>query len=399
MKPAPLSITQGRMGLFTPGIRSKKLGATKNRLEFAEALQKLGWNCEVITATELAQTYHLQGRFPQPSFMTAYAESLKAHLQANKGTYNAVLYEADSLPFDRKLFDQDCLMIARPALLWYQRDRVQIPEQLKWTSRLKRWLKGPQEQKRQAHLRWTQEKTMLEADLVQVQNDWDKKVLIEKGFDPNCILVVPNGITPERRALFDQSRSTHADALKIAFVGTFDFRKGATDFGDIFRRIRSFLPEARLKLMGTKGMFQTPAEVLAFFTGEDQPYVEVIPAFEPNELPTLLADCALGLFPSYWESFGYGALEMMAASLPVLAYRSPGPAMFVPEDWQVAPGDTHAMALKAVHLLKDSQQLVLARSQAHSQSLSYQWEDIARQALADYQVHFSAPLISTVNYG
>ena len=49
------------------------------------------------------------------------------------------------------------------------------------------------------------------------------------------------------------------------------------------------------------------------------------PTFEEADLPSLLADCAVALFPSYVEGFGLAVLEQLAAGLPTIAYDVPGP--------------------------------------------------------------------------
>ena len=49
------------------------------------------------------------------------------------------------------------------------------------------------------------------------------------------------------------------------------------------------------------------------------------PTFAAHDLPSLLADCAIGIFPSHVEGFGLAVLEQLAAGLPTIAYDVPGP--------------------------------------------------------------------------
>ena len=69
-------------------------------------------------------------------------------------------------------------------------------------------------------------------------------------------------------------------------------RKGASDFPDIVRQVLGRVPEARFRLLGTKGRYQTAEEVLACFPQALRPRVEVVPTFEAEALPDLAFDHA-----------------------------------------------------------------------------------------------------------
>ena len=53
--------------------------------------------------------------------------------------------------------------------------------------------------------------------------------------------------------------------------------------------------------------------------------LEFVSDFRPEDLPTLLADCTVGAFPSYVEGFGLAVLEQLASGLPTVAYDTAGP--------------------------------------------------------------------------
>jgi glycosyltransferase involved in cell wall biosynthesis len=112
--------------------------------------------------------------------------------------------------------------------------------------------------------------------------------------------------------------------------------------------------------------------------------LEVIPKYDPDKLPALLSSCSVGIFPSYIESFGFGVLEMLAASIPVIAYNSPGPPMMLPPNWLVPRGDAKAMSVKVVDLLLDDRRLVQARTEAKRRSKEFCWKTIARQTSEIY---------------
>ena len=77
----------------------------------------------------------------------------------------------------------------------------------------------------------------------------------------------------------------------------------------------------------------------------------------------------MGLFPSYFEGFPFGVLEMLAAGLPVAAYDAPGAPMMVPAEWLAPRGDAHALAARLAWMLRDANQLRALQLSAPGRSL------------------------------
>jgi glycosyltransferase involved in cell wall biosynthesis len=217
-----------------------------------------------------------------------------------------------------------------------------------------------------------------------LNNHKDRDELVRCGVPAEKIVVIPLGLSASRRALFEAVRAEPVQPPLITFVGSFDYRKGACDFGNIFARIKSAVPNARLRLLGTAGLMKTAEQVLTFFPKHLRVDIEVQPYFEPEKLPTLLAGASVGIFPSYIEGFGFGVLEMLAAGVPVIAYDAPGPPEMLPPKWLVPPGDVGAMASRVVELLRDPVALNAARQEAHERSLPFSWERVARITIAEY---------------
>lgn len=227
--------------------------------------------------------------------------------------------------------------------------------------------------------------SLTESDLIQVQNTYDASWLIDKGFKRNKIIVVPNGISKKRLPVFKAIQRNFEPPFKIAFVGTFDFRKGAMDFPHIVERILEDFPETEFKLLGTKGLFINKEQVLKFFPKKLRTSLTVIPSFEPMDLPLLLSDCHVGIFPSYFESFGFGALEMMCAGLPVVAYKSAGPTDYIIKDLLVEVGDKKLMAEKVIELLGNRKSLTYFSELAGRVTEEYNWGKIAVESLEIYR--------------
>ena len=92
----------------------------------------------------------------------------------------------------------------------------------------------------------------------------------------------------------------------------------------------------------------------------------------------------MGFFPSYLEGFPFAVLEMLAASLPVVAYDVPGPRMMLDRDDLVAAGDADAMAGRIAALLRDPLALIEAQREARRRAERFRWEDIASSTASVY---------------
>ncbi len=380
---------------FSPIPKSLTLGATKVLVELSEELEYLGWEITFITPSDLLgdSWYNLKAK----EFQQLYSESLRDYLKKNALNYDVIDYDQSCLPYPREEFSSQTLMVARSVLLSYHFKpelvkKLAQPKQ-NWKSQLKFILKQFLQITRLEEIESEKRiqiahRTFLEADLINVTSDQDKTELVRRGIPPEKIAVITFGISRSRRPLFDQVSTDLPLEPKVAFVGTFDNRKGARDFPRIVRKIWQQVPNVTFRLMGTKKLHQSESEVLQCFHPEVRNKIEVIPSFEPNNLPNLLSDCSVGIFPSYIEGFAIGLLEMLAASIPVIAYDAPGSPMILPEEYLVTPGDTAEMAEKVVALLNDHSRLSVARIWAKQQSQQFCWQQIAKITSEIYLEHW-----------
>ena len=79
--------------------------------------------------------------------------------------------------------------------------------------------------------------TFRESDLVNVANDDDRLELMRRGIEERKIIVMPFGLSRERLAQFPAEPLPVPRDPIVAFVGTFDARKGAREFPDIVRLV------------------------------------------------------------------------------------------------------------------------------------------------------------------
>lgn len=370
----------------SPNPLVKELGAPKIWIELAEEMEQLGWKCKTISLQQLATIpKHLQKH--QPSWQLIFSEALRQYLREHAAEYDVIDYDHSYLPYPRSEFNPRTLFVARSALLVHHLEKITIPQPKTWKSKIRGLIKGKRDAIDKHKITQLAHKTVIESDLVNVANYDDKDELVRWGIPAEKIIVIPYGISRSRRPLFNDISLEVPAQPKVVFVGTFDYRKGATDFPSIIKNICDRIPNVTFRLLGTAGLFQRKEKVLSFFPNQLKERIEVIPKFTAEELPELLNSCSVGIFPSYLESFGFGVLEMLAASIPVIAYNAPGPPMMLPSEYLVSPGDTENMSAKVIDLLKDKSKLVQARVWAKERSQEFSWHKIAEKTSQIYLEH------------
>ncbi|MEH1847238.1 MAG: glycosyltransferase family 4 protein [Nostoc sp.] len=359
--------------LCSPIVPSKELGMSKVLIELSEELQGLGWLCKLLSPTDICPEIL---SYTGIKYQQYYAEALKNYLQQNASKYDVIDYDHVYLPYLREKFSNSTLFVARSSLLVHHYENFPIPIQNNLKEKISNFIHRIS---RKAMVQgWIRDAmlTILEADLINVSNDDDQIELVRRGIPPEKIAVVPYGISRNRRLLFDTVSSLPPVQPNVAFVGTFDPRKGSNDFPRIVQYISEAIPNVKFRLIG--GRYKTEKEILGHFSQRLRHKIEVIHNFDSEELPLLLTDCSVGIFPSYLEGFGFGVLEMLAASIPVIAYNVPGPPMMLPPEHLVPKGDIKGMSDKVISLLHDQQKLYAARLWAKQQSQQFSWQNIAQ---------------------
>ncbi len=379
-----------RLLLCTHGVLSKRLGAVKPMIELAEAMRPHGWEATVWGRDDLAPADLAPAAAAGPADAW-YPAALRARLRREAADYDVVDYDQTDLPFPRAEFPADTLMVARSVLLVLHLLTTPIRTGPSARQRVGAVLKRRRRRADLERVAATAARTLAEADLVNVSNRHDRHALVAAGMDPGKVAVLPFGIGRDRMAAFDAVPvGVPAGPPTVAFVGTFDYRKGGREMPAVLARLAAAVPGVRLRLLGTAGMFATAADVLAHFPRRLRPRVEVVPRFDPADLPRLLADCWAGIFPSHLEGFPFGVLEMLAAALPVVAYDAPGPPEMLPADWLVPVVDADAMAARMAGWLSDPAALADARRAARGRAAPFTWDAIAGQTAGIYERHLAA---------
>ena len=362
----------------TPQPISHYLGISRVLIDIKDQLEELGHNVDLIGPIELGMT---NTNFASNIFRREYTEKLKDYLIANSKLYDVVDYDHEFLPFDRSLFNRKTLFVARTVLL-VQHTKFIKPKK-PWSLRS---TIGSILRYRQFSIRLNDSwKTLVNADLINVPNEHDKARLINMGIKADKVVVIPFGLSPERLKHFEMLTADTPKIKKICFLGTFDYRKGASLFGQIFSDIRKSNPETRLLLLGCGGLFSNRDSILKFFKNEDHDHIETVFKFQREEIGLYLKDCSLGLYPSYMEGFPFGILEMLLAYIPVVAFDAPGASMMLDKEDLVDVEDQLAMVNWILKLLSDNDQLIEKRMKSHEKALSFTWEFVAQKTIEAYR--------------
>lgn len=363
-----------------PTSLNRRLGAAKVYIEAAEQFRALNWQADLVGTEEIAVATN--GDTSQ--------DRLREYLRRQASDYDVVEYEHEMLPFPRSDFPSSTLMVARSVLLVHHLLSHPIPNRPGLLRAVVGRIKGPQRRRKLLNSIDCATKTVVAADLVNVANADDAAELQRYGIDSRKIVILPFGLNAARRRELESVEIAPPAKPCVVFVGTFDPRKGMRIFPKLVDAVLRAVPDARFRLIGTAGMLKTADEVYAEFPATRRAAIEVIPSFEPQDLPTLLEPGSLGVFPSLVEGFPFGVLEMLTAGLPVVAFRAPGPPELLTDDFLVAPNDADSMASKVCSLLRDRPRLATERVAARERSRCFNWSEIIGRTAEIYEARVRA---------
>jgi glycosyltransferase involved in cell wall biosynthesis len=233
------------------------------------------------------------------------------------------------------------------------------------------------------------EKALQYCDLVNLPNENELECLKSK----KPAIVQPYGLTEEGRQKLVEAAASPATRLaqhKVSFIGMWSTRKGAKDWGEIIRRVHAIIPEAQFKFLGT---LTDNEKVLRDLNISACDWVEIVPEFQPDELPKLLADSTVGAIPSYAEGFGLALLEQLAAEIPTVSYDVPGPRSILQStlpDLLVPVGNVEQFSATLIQILSADlasyRKLIERCAKVASPFL---WSTIAKETALIYEGHLA----------
>ena len=368
-----------------------KLGAARVWIELAREWEQAGHEVERFCLTDAfpsGRNSRVRAAWRQVMFPRKAA----AYIRRNRGRFDVIDSLIGCVTSAKASLHFDGLLVARSVGLYRLYDEFLKRAEAVWPPQPKgRWF-GPFLHKFLAYrTRKDSDRSVSICDLVNVPNEEEKLELAKNPTVRPPVLVQPYGLTYEFRQALAAAALAAPERLAretICFIGMWTPRKGSLDWRTIITKIRAACPRTRFLFLGT--MFEDSQVFRDVALDEN---IICRRNFTEKELPSLLAECTLGLFPSYIEGFGLAILEQLAAGLPVVAYDVPGPRQILHPQRPlllVPAGDTDAMSARARNILESSVESYSALSQACLEiAQTYRWEDIARGTIEHYRTALS----------
>jgi glycosyltransferase involved in cell wall biosynthesis len=369
-----------------------RLGAARVLIELTEEWRKAG---------HIVEKFSLTDAFPSPSSspglsalrQAMFPKRVAAFVRRNVHRFDVIDCLMGTFPFAKETIGFRGLVIARSIGLHRLYERFDLFSRERWPDQPKGRLFGSLFHKlRAGRLRNNAEEAIRRCDLLNLPNENELEELEKSVRIPRPAIVEPYGLNDRHRAALAQSAESPQVRLaqkKVCFIGMWSLRKGSRDWPEIMRKIWAAIPDARFVFLGT--MFSEQV-VLSDVGLPDSHRVQCIPTFDPSELPNLLRDCAVALFPSYIEGFGLAVLEQLAAGIPTIAYDVPGPRQIFESfrsSFLTPEGDVGALAERAVKILQSSpQDYAELSAQCVALSAKYRWSEIAENTIRKYRAPF-----------
>jgi glycosyltransferase involved in cell wall biosynthesis len=233
---------------------------------------------------------------------------------------------------------------------------------------------------------WEVAQSLRLADKSFFLNSFDRDYAINKlGVPHENTVVVAAGIGTNFLALNRNRPSPEAQSpFGIAFVGSFNERKGAQTFTAAMQSILRKFPNVKVSFLGT-GV--PPEVILKDFNQEWHSRLNIIQQFDRSNLPTILKDHYIHVLPSLSEGFPVALLETMACGLVPIASDIPGPREFcvhLQNSLLVPPRDSDAVICGIEMLLENRDLLNNLSVAAYETVPQYTWKRIAAQTVSIY---------------
>jgi glycosyltransferase involved in cell wall biosynthesis len=215
------------------------------------------------------------------------------------------------------------------------------------------------------------------ADLVFTVNHTVKDDLVKRGFLPEKVVVIGNGIDYQR---IDSTPSPERKYDGI-YVGAIYPAKGIFDIVDIWHQICSEMPAAKIAVVGSGYSTWVDSFKRMIASQHLEKNVEILGyRRQGEELYSVIKSARVAIFPSREETWGISVAEAAACGLAILAYDL--------EIYREVFGDaivlvpryrTDLMAKEALCLIRDQEQARSLGLRAKSFVQRYSWDTVAER--------------------
>ena len=222
------------------------------------------------------------------------------------------------------------------------------------------------------------------ADLSLFLNQADRDYAVQcMGVDQARTELVPNGL-PDNFLNLPLSSLESGGPIRVVMLGSYLQRKGFDYALPALERLLDRYQKLEVKFVGV-GQHQALEERVASW---NKTRYQIINQYRHAELPSLLMDSHIILFPSLAEGFGMAALEGMACGLALVATTVVGlserlnhghDALLIPT--RNVDAIDHAIE----SLIEDAALLERLRTAGHAKAQEFSWQRIAELVISIYQ--------------
>ncbi|MBI1278473.1 MAG: glycosyltransferase [Anaerolineaceae bacterium] len=172
----------------------------------------------------------------------------------------------------------------------------------------------------------------------------------------------------------------------ILFVGTFEPRKNILGLLQAYKHLLADLPDAPpIVLVGRRGWLfdETMQNIRDLNLGDRILWRENI---DDSDLPAVYNLASVLVLPSFYEGFGFPALEAMACgTVPIVSNRSSLPEVVGDVGLQINPDDIDALKEAVQKAITDTDWRVHQQELGLERAKQFRWETTAQIALSVYQ--------------
>lgn len=364
---------------------SSDLGGPRIQIDLADAFRRAGHTVDVFA---FEQAFHSPvSAWMGRRWLSGFPRRAASYIRQMASAYDVIDAHQFNIPYTKKALGFRGALIARsvgllPRYVAFARNnqpRASSPGARKILEILRdldRW--------RTTKMCW---RSFQACDVAILPNDSEASILRACNLQASLI-TVPFGLSMERRRNLWTSQALAEDRVRsriIAFIGSWEKRKGSADWPQIVRKVRAGVPDAQFWFLGTGAEKSAMLQDLGLPSAD---WIKVVSRYRANELPALLTGATVGAFPSYLEGFGYGLLEMLAAGLPSVAYRTPGPSGILKEfnhEWLIELGDVEGFARKLIELVTLGREEYEHAVEVCARGTEFfRLEDVAERTMAAY---------------
>ncbi|MFC1722012.1 glycosyltransferase family 4 protein [Patescibacteria group bacterium] len=237
-------------------------------------------------------------------------------------------------------------------------------------------------------------KILKKAQLVFVTSAPDRQRFIQAGRDPKDVLSIQGGVDIAAAQDFLRQGHNISDEPKkydACFMGRLHPQKGPLELIDIWKRVTSKKPDAKLALIGHGALESEIRDKIKRYGLQNQ--IEILGFRHGQEMHKLFRASRVMLHPAVYDSGGMSAWEGMAWGLPGVGFNLPALRTYYPTGMLKAKiNDFDGFAKLVLKLLTDETLYNRISQQAITGSQDWSWQTRSERVFKKMQVMFQTQL-------